>query len=239
MSQSLAHAVLISAFLHVSLGGASAQLPREPVAPESHSAFEGPGEELTVIASVGHALVDLDLGPDESVSGGGAGPLSLTVELQALIGHHFGVGIIPLRIQQSTHEGERWRLASFGIGPRIQLLPSSRRAEVTLSYDIAYLRTKKLGLHRHRHFASHAHSVSLRLDNPLPNSRWRLGVRMELGMSSTGTRWVNLAFSMSYGSRQAPRRGTRRPRSSRRTTDRLPRRRPVPPIMNDERRPLL
>lgn len=168
--------------------------------------------------AIGPSLTDIRL--DDGAGGGEAvgsqfGVVSISVELRVLFAERIGFAVTPLTWQPSggiQESGDHWRFVRAGGGPRVQMLPHGARAQLTLGYDLSYLRATDLEIcvfrttcaEAPRTFEAVGHSFSLRLDTPIAGSSARIGARIDGGFSSDTTmRWLTFGVSLGIGQRGA------------------------------------
>ncbi|MFK8001814.1 MAG: hypothetical protein AB8H86_19620 [Polyangiales bacterium] len=190
--------------------------------PPERTVHEPPVEPLARVGgflAIGPSLTDIRL-DDDGASGGdivGAqvGVVSISIELRVLFAERIGFAVTPLTWQPSgglQESGDHWRFVRAGGGPRVQILPHGARAQLTLGYDLSYLRATDLETcpwfspcdEPPRTFEAVGHSFSLRLDTPIVRSSARIGARIDGGFSSDTTmRWLTFGVSLGIGQRGA------------------------------------
>lgn len=185
----------------------------------AHGQQEEPVARVGGFLAIGPSLTDIRV-DDDGTSGGNivgyqVGVVSISVELRVLFGERVGLAVTPLIWQPSggvQESGDHWRFVRAGGGPRVQMLRHGARAQLTLGYDLSYLRATDLETcpwfsacpEPPRTFEAVGHSFSLRLDTPISRSVARIGARIEGGFSSDATmRWLTFGVSLGIGQRGA------------------------------------
>lgn len=196
-------------------------IERPPERPPERPVQEPPVEPLARVGgflAIGPSLTDIRLDDGAGrgdIVGSQFGVVSIAVELRVLFAERIGFAVTPLTWQPSggiQEDGDHWRFVRAGGGPRVQMLPHGARAQLTLGYDLSYLRATDLETcpwfspcdEPPRKFEAVGHSFSLRLDTPIARSSARIGARIDGGFSSDTTmRWLTFGVSLGIGQRGA------------------------------------
>ena len=143
--------------------------------------------------------------------GSQAGAFSVSLALQLLVHERWGVIVTPFSWMPNGmlgRETDHWRLVRLGGGPALQLLSPRGRARCTITYEVGLLRMTDVDIDLFgdppatRRYQQLAHTLSLRLHRPHRYGPFRIGARLEAGVSQNfHAAWVNLAFSMGLGPR--------------------------------------
>lgn len=133
-----------------------------------------------------------------------------------------GVGVVPLSFSLGDLDTKRGRIRRHGGGPRVQLLPTNSRFDLTLGYDVSYV-VYAVGVERMLFWPGSvdweeqdgfAHSLSLRAGFAVGNEAtlrkpwgFLLGLLLDAGWTQDRSTWW-FAAGVSFGARlQVPRPG--------------------------------